>query len=120
LIYKVRIEGLRAFGYHGVLQHEKDFGQDFFLDINLDVDAGLEDKIESTVSYAAVADLATELTKRSRFELIESLAKSLLRAILSYDPRIIRASVTVHKPSAPLAQEFKDVSVTLAGTRDEI
>jgi dihydroneopterin aldolase len=101
------------------LQHEKDYGQEFLIDISLDVDAGLEDNIQSTVSYAAIADIATEICGRTRFDLIESLAASLVRAVLNYDPRILRTTVTVHKPSAPLTQKFKDVSVTLAGTRDE-
>lgn len=119
MIYKIRIDGLQVHGFHGVLQHEKDYGQEFLVDISLDVDAGLEDNIQSTVSYAAIADIATEICGRTRFELIESLAASLVRAVLSYDPRILRTTVTVHKPSAPLTQKFHDVSVTLAGTRDE-
>ena len=119
MIYKIRIDGLAVFGYHGVQQHEKDYGQEFLIDIHLDVDSGLEDSIESTVSYAAIADLATELSTRMRFELIESLARALVSACLKYDPRILRSTVNVHKPNAPLSQTFQDVSVTLAGSRDE-
>jgi dihydroneopterin aldolase len=119
VIYKIRIDGLSVFGYHGVQQHEKDFGQEFLIDIHLDVDSGLEDSIESTVSYAAIADLVTELSTRMRFDLVESLARTLLNACLKFDPRVLRATVTVHKPHAPLSQKFHDVSVTLAGSRDE-
>ena len=119
MIYKIRIDGLSVYGYHGVQQHEKDFGQEFLIDIHLDVDSGLEDSIDSTVSYAAIADLVTELSARTRFDLIESLARALVSACLKYDQRVLRSTVTVHKPNAPLSQKFQDVSVTLAGSRDE-
>jgi dihydroneopterin aldolase len=29
MIYKIRLDALEFFGYHGVQQHEKDFGQNF-------------------------------------------------------------------------------------------
>jgi dihydroneopterin aldolase len=119
MIYQIRIDGLSVFGYHGVQQHEKDFGQEFLIDIHLDVDSDLEDVIDSTVSYAAIADLVTELATRMRFELIESLANALVTACLKYDRRIMQSAVTVHKPNAPLSQKFNDVSVTLSGSRDE-
>ena len=119
MIYKIRIDGLESFAYHGVLEHEKNYGQTFLFDIHLDVEAGLEDSIDATVSYAAIADLAVELSSRSRFDLIESLASAIARAVLKYDPRILRTTVTVHKPSAPIGKNFKDVSVTVSGSRDE-
>jgi len=55
MIFKIRLDGLEVFGYHGVQQHEKDYGQNFLIDCHLDVDAGNEDNIDSTVSYALVA-----------------------------------------------------------------
>ena len=50
MIYKIRIDGLKVYGYHGVMQPEKDFGQEFVIDCHLDVEAAGEDSIESTVS----------------------------------------------------------------------
>ena len=119
MIYKIRLDGLRVFGYHGVQQHEKDFGQEFLIDCHLDVEALDEDNISSTVSYAAVADELERITKTERFDLIETLAATLLRAALALDPRVLRATITVHKPSAPLSQDFRDVSVSVSGARDE-
>ncbi|MEL0260642.1 MAG: dihydroneopterin aldolase [Aquiluna sp.] len=119
MIYKIRIDGLKVYGYHGVMQHEKDFGQEFVIDCHLDVEAAGEDSIESTVSYALVAQEIERITKQKRFELIETLASTLLAATLDLDPRVIRATITVHKPSAPLNQEFRDVSVSVSGARRE-
>jgi dihydroneopterin aldolase len=119
LIYKVRIDGLKVFAYHGVLQHEKDYGQEFFIDAHLDVEAGTEDKIESTVSYALVADELVSVATKNRFDLIESLAAKLKDSVLFLDKRILRATITVHKPSAPIGHEVRDVSVSVSGAQGE-
>lgn len=119
MIYKVRLDGLEFFGYHGVQQHEKDFGQTFLVDCHLDVEAGSEDSIDSTVSYALVADELERVVTNERFDLIETLAGRCLAAALDLDPRILRATITIHKPSAPLTQSFGDVSVSVSGARGD-
>lgn len=119
MIYKVRIDGLKVYAYHGVLQSEKDFGQDFFIDAHLDIEAGIEDQIDSTVSYALVADEVVKVATNNKFDLIETLASEISKAVLALDPRVLRATITVHKPSAPIGHEVKDVSVTISGGRGE-
>lgn len=119
MIYKVRIDGLKVFAYHGVMQHEKDYGQEFFIDAHLDIEAGMEDKIESTVSYALVVDELVKVSTTNRFDLIESLSAKLKEHILALDPRIIRVTITVHKPSAPIGHEVRDISVSVSGAKSE-
>ncbi len=119
MIYKVRIDGLKVFAYHGVLQHEKEQGQDFFIDAHLDVEAGTEDTITSTVSYASVADEIVRVATSNKFDLIETLANEVNKAVLALDQRVLRATITVHKPSAPVGHEVRDISVTISGARGE-
>lgn len=119
MIYKVRIDGLKVFAYHGVLQHEKDYGQDFFIDAHLDVEAGTEDSIDSTVSYALVADEIVRVATGNRFDLIESLAAKLKSSVLALDKRILRVTITVHKPSAPVGHQVRDISVSVSGAQGE-
>jgi dihydroneopterin aldolase len=119
VIFDIQLEGLEVFAYHGVMQHEKDYGQNFLIDCRLSVDAGSEDHIDHTVSYALVADTISELATKNRFDLIETLASRLVATVLDLDPRILRCTITVHKPHAPLSQSFKDVSVRFSGARGE-
>jgi dihydroneopterin aldolase len=119
VIYKVRIDGLKVYAYHGVLQSEKDYGQDFYIDVHLDIEAGSDDRIDSTVSYATVADEVVKVATGSKFDLIETLASEVSRAVLALDPRVLRATITIHKPSAPIGHEVRDVSVTISGARGE-
>jgi dihydroneopterin aldolase len=50
--------------------------------------------------------------------LIETLAHRLHSKLIAFSPRILSASVTVHKPSAPIELEFENVSVTYSGGTD--
>lgn len=124
-MYTIKLTGLQLFGYHGVLPHEKQYGQEFLIDCEVEVQRGLGDQIAntdniaSTVSYADLADLIEVTFKGDRFDLIESVADAILAAVLSHHVSIKLAIITVHKPSAPLTQKFADVSVTVVGSRDE-
>jgi dihydroneopterin aldolase len=40
-----------------------------------------------------------------------------LAAVLAHSPKIARATITVHKPMAPIDHEFHDVSVSVSGDR---
>jgi dihydroneopterin aldolase len=48
--------------------------------------------------------------------LIETLAERLAQICLA-DPRVVAATVTVHKPHAPIPHAFADVSVSIRRER---
>ena len=116
-IYTIKLTGLRLFGYHGVLPHEREYGQEFLVDCEVEVQRPSADEISSTVSYADLADLIEATFKGDRFDLIEPVADAILAAVLSHSTDLVKATVTVHKPNAPLTQTFTDVSVTVVGSR---
>lgn len=110
----ITLSGVRAFGYHGVLQSEKDNGQEFIVDVTIgaDFDAAVAtDDVSQTIDYGAVAGLIVDIVTGTLFNLIESLADRICREIVAL-PGVRTVSVTVHKPSAPIAVEFSDVCVT--------
>jgi dihydroneopterin aldolase len=117
--YGIELKGLEVYGYHGVLQHEKDFGQIFLIDCSYQVEAQAEDELSATVSYAAVADLLHVTATSNRFDLIESLASACLAAVSTLDTKIAAVKITVHKPNAPIEHKFADVSVTVQSGRFE-
>jgi dihydroneopterin aldolase len=56
---RIALRGLRAFGYHGVLDSERRDGQEFLIDAVLWVDtapAAASDDLALTVDYAGLAD----------------------------------------------------------------
>lgn len=111
----IAIRGIEARGRHGVLAAERELGQPFIVDIELDVDvttASHSDDLADTVNYADVALAALRIVEGPTFQLIERLAGAIADQILTFD-RVDRVSVTVHKPQAPIPAAFDDVTVTV-------
>jgi dihydroneopterin aldolase len=112
---RITLTGLRVRGYHGVYDAERADGQDFVVDVQLELDlapAAASDDVSDTVHYGELADRLAAIVAGPAVNLIETLADRLAAACLA-DPRVRTATVTVHKPQAPIPLEFADVSVTL-------
>lgn len=117
---RIALTGLRARGYHGVYESERTHGQEFVVDAVLELDlraAGASDQVADTVDYGGLAGRLVEVITGSPVNLIETLAARLLEACLT-DQRVAAATVTVHKPQAPIRHEFADVAVTLRRERE--
>lgn len=115
----VRLTGLRAYGRHGVYDAERAEGQEFIVDVALELDlapAAASDDLRDTVDYGELADRLVAIVSGDPVNLIETLAARLTDACLA-DERVTAATVTVHKPHAPIPHPFADVSVTLRRSR---
>ena len=115
----IRLTGLRVRGRHGVYDFERADGQDFVIDVELTLDlagAARSDDVADTVHYGELADRLVTIVAGEPVNLIETLADRLVGACLA-DPRVAAATVTVHKPQAPIPHEFADVAVTLRRSR---
>lgn len=116
---RVALRGLRGFGRHGVLPSERATGQQFVVDVDLGLDtraaAGSDDLID-TVDYAGLADRVVALVEGEPVNLIETLAERIAAMCLD-NVGVEQVQVTVHKPEAPVAVAFDDVSVTIMRSR---
>jgi dihydroneopterin aldolase len=115
----IEVLGLVVHAHHGVREHEKERGQRFLIDLVL-VPAGSagceSDRLEDTVSYSDAANLAVEIATGRRFDLIERLAAVIAEELVAQHP-LIRATVRVHKPGAPIRHHFGDIVVSVTRTR---
>jgi len=112
---EIALTGLRAMGYHGVFPEERVQGQLFIVDVVLHLSlaaAAAGDDLESTVHYGELADRVVKAVESDPVDLIETVAERVAQIALSY-PVVEQVAVTVHKPSAPIAVPFADVSVTI-------
>ena len=113
---QIRVTGIRAFGYHGVLPHEATEGQEFIVDLLVTLDlraVSLSDDLTQTINYADLAQIAHDNIVGDRVQLIERLAGRIAEEISSAYSQITSVSVTVHKPHAPVTLDFEDISVTI-------
>jgi dihydroneopterin aldolase len=116
----ISLIGIQGFGYHGVFPDERSNGQTFIIDAFLEIDlrkAGESDDLTATVNYADVAELILEEITGLPVSLLEALATRITNNILAKFPLVSGVKVVVHKPQAPIAVGFQDVSVTIERTR---
>jgi dihydroneopterin aldolase len=111
----IEIRGIRGFGRHGVFDHERADGQEFTVDVRLELDtraAAASDRLADTVDYGAVAEKVHAAIENDPVDLIETLAQRIAELCLA-DRRVSSAAVTIHKPSAPITVPFDDVVLTV-------
>jgi dihydroneopterin aldolase len=116
---RIELRGLRARGFHGVFDFERAQGQDFLVDAVLELDvapAAASDDVADTVHYGELAERLVGVVTGEPVNLIETLA-ARLAAVCLEDRRVGAATVTVHKPQAPIPHAFSDVAVTVRRTR---
>jgi dihydroneopterin aldolase len=106
---KIELQGLELFGYHGVLEEEKENGQRFWYDVELEVgEWGTTDRLEDAVDYRLVVDAVREVNEQ-RFELLEALAATVAEALMERFA-VARVKVRVRKRPAGMPVEFSAVT----------
>lgn len=117
---QIILTGIHGFGFHGLFEHERKDGQDFYVDLTLSVDltaASVSDAIEDTVNYAEITDLVVEEITSNPVNLIEKLAARIAERVLNQHIKVEVVTVTVHKPQAPVAAQLKDIAVVVTRLR---
>lgn len=95
----VELRDLRLFGKHGVHAFEKEQGQNFVFDVDLDVgDRGVSDRLEDAVDYRDVAQAVREVSDARSYDLLEALATTVADELVRRFGAE-RARVRVTKPA---------------------
>jgi dihydroneopterin aldolase len=116
---RIALTGLTVRGRHGVFDFERRDGQDFVIDVVLELDtrpAAASDDVTDTVHYGELATALANVVAGEPVNLLETLAQRLADVCLG-DERVETAIVTVHKPQAPIPLQFGDVAVTITRGR---
>ncbi|NUL59208.1 2-amino-4-hydroxy-6-hydroxymethyldihydropteridine diphosphokinase [Brevibacterium luteolum] len=109
----ITLTGLTVYGYHGVFDFERREGQNFIVDVTLHTDtraAAASDALIDTADYGTLAEDIAAIIAGEPLNLIETLAERIAEHCLTV---AASATVTVHKPAAPVPAAFDDVSVTI-------
>lgn len=118
---QIAIRGIRGHGHHGVFDDERANGQEFAVDVVLDVQtrsAARSDDLSDTVDYGRVASAVHAVIVGEPVDLIETLAERIADACLGF-AAVSRVAVTVHKPHAPIQVPFDDVEIRIDRSRSD-
>jgi dihydroneopterin aldolase len=116
---RIELRGLTVRGRHGVFDHERANGQDFVIDIIVWTelaDAAASDDLADTYDYGTLAQRAADIVAGPPRNLIETVGAEIADFVMD-DERVHAVEVTVHKPQAPIPQQFADVAVVVRRSR---
>jgi 7,8-dihydroneopterin aldolase/epimerase/oxygenase len=109
----IEISGLSLFTHVGVTAAEREVGQRLLLDIRLDAgecDATITDRIEDTIDYGAVCEMANLVAQQRSYKTLERLCAAIAERLLDqYEAHAVW--VKAAKPEPPLALPVTEVSV---------
>ena len=108
---QILISGIRGTGHHGVFAEERRDGQEFIVDVALDIDASAaagSDDLADTVDYGEVAVAVHGLITGEPVDLIETLAERVAARCLAF-PGVRAVEIALHKPEAPVGVPCDDV-----------
>ena len=109
----VEVNGLSLYTHHGVTAAEREIGQRLILDIRLDLgeaDATVTDRLEDTVDYARVCEVAALVATQRSDKTLERLCAAIADRLLR-DFNVQAVYVKAAKPEPPIPLPVDDVSV---------
>ncbi len=112
----IQLLGMSFFSHIGYFDFEQEQGQNFVLDLILELGRPLamgNDELADSVSYADVFTLCEDFMARARQQLLEAAAAELVGEILERFPAILAVDLTLRKPEAPIDGHFDAMAVQI-------
>ena len=119
---RIRLTGVEATGWHGLLPDERRDGQRFVADVVVHLDtrrAAARDDLSHSVDYGRLAEEVHAVLAGEPVDLIETLAERVAATVMAH-PGVLAVDVVVHKPQAPIQVPFGDVAVEIHRDRRKL
>ncbi|MCH5236049.1 MAG: dihydroneopterin aldolase [Muribaculaceae bacterium] len=113
--YKISLNNLLFYAYHGVMEEERKNGNEFRVSLSVFIPYNNEialDDIDATVSYADLYEIVKEEMAKPK-NLLETVAQRIVLDIKSNFPQIKRGEVTIEKMHPPIPGILGTASVSL-------
>ena len=101
---RIVLEGMRFYGFHGVNPEERVLGQEYLVDLTVELDlggAGRSDRLDDTISYTHIYRAVREVMEGEPRNLLEAAAQAIAERVLSDFP-VDSVIVRVKKPHPPI------------------
>jgi len=114
---QISLEGIEFHAHHGFHESEREQGNDFLVNINIDAnikEASIKDSLEDTIDYEKVYYvIAREMAIPSK--LLEHVAKRILKGLdIEFGDNIKNITVEVCKLNPPLPGKCQKASVKIS------
>lgn len=116
---KIKVEGIRLYGFHGCLDEEGKIGTEYNADVTVWGDlkyAAQTDELNDTLDYVTI-NKVVEAEVSVRAKLIETVAERIITRILEEMPPVQKVKVKLSKLFPPINGDVQRVSVVLKQKR---
>ncbi len=111
--YKVYLKEIKLFGHHGVLEEEKEKGQNFYIDVAYTyIKEDLKDDVEAALDYCQVYFKVKEIFEAKRYKLLENLSQDIGKSLIENFSQIKKVKVKASKLKPSIGGEVGAVSVS--------
>lgn len=111
---KVRIHNMMFYGFHGVYEYEREQGQKFYVDIEIETKDNRmaeTDDVKDGVDSAAIYDIVKDVTENKRFQMLGALSAHIGDKLLAKYPHFRTVTARIRKPSVPISGPIDYVEV---------
>ena len=117
----IRLKNMKIYAYHGVNNHEKKFGAEFQIDLELTYNNKpfISDKLKDVINYEEIYVDVENCVKENKFNLIEALAEKILNVIMLKYTIVVSSVVRVRKPFAPIKGIFDNIEFEIVKKRND-
>jgi dihydroneopterin aldolase len=115
----IELHGIVLHGFHGVLAAERRDGQQFLVDVELDLeheDAARTDSIEEAVDYREIVARVRQVSEARAYRLLEAFAAAIADSLLADRP-VTAVRVRVRKPDVVLDPPVQYAAVSVERRR---
>ncbi|MSQ40605.1 MAG: dihydroneopterin aldolase [Dehalococcoidia bacterium] len=118
----IQLEGMVFYAYHGRSPAERELGQRFIVDLEVQLDlrqAGASDRIEDTVHYAHLYRMVKEVVEGPPRHLLEAVAEEVARRVLEQFPQVETVRIRIAKPGVAIkGSVLKEAAVAVERKRE--
>lgn len=103
---KLRIQNMMFYGFHGIYEYEREQGQKFYVDVEVetrDDKVAKTDDVKDGVDPAAIYDIVRDAVENKRFQMIEALAAHVGDKLLTKYPHFATVTTKIRKPAVPIS-----------------
>ncbi len=111
----IRLNNMIFYAHHGYYQAERDLGQKFEVDVELECDfsqAVETDDLKDTVNYKKIFERVGEIFNSYKFTLLETVAEKIARDVLR-NFAVMAIRIRVRKPTVSMNGILDNVEVEI-------
>ena len=119
---KIKLSNIVFYAHHGYYKAERELGQRFELDIEVECDisqASKTDELHDAIDYRKVYSLAKDTFENYKFKLLETVAEKIAHQILdSFTTKSVL--IRVRKPHVPLKGFLDHIEIEIKRTSNDL